>query len=798
MSALLAALAAAAGGQAAVLGAVLLRLPAAAPGSRRTPPRHGRRRPSVDAGTERPSSHLRGAAGHPRQGPARRAVRLPASRAPPSEGAALRAAHPPRPRRLRARSSRARPAPGRQDRSRPPPSAARCRAVRAGQRTCCRRSPSTWWTPGWRRRRASRPGHRGEGAALLRGRGPAGRGALRTSSPPRTCRSAAGGSSGGSPARSRPRGRWPGALVRFFRARPRRPAAAPPLLPLDVRTRRRWTRSGGGPARRGAAAASSTSGCSEIVRGYLGERYGFDALECTSAELLARCAGGPTPGLPQDALALRLRVGPGEVRQAREAAARACSVRWSLRLRARWCRPPPRPRLRPGRARCRSASRSDNPGGALAPAARAAAGRGCGRSGRERAARGAALLRPRTCFAAGRRGAARRTCCRSLPLLARAGRAGAGGGGPRPAADGATRGCGTSRWRASTSSIALDLSTSMEAGDFRPQNRLYVAKEVLSEFIASRVNDRIGLVVFAGAAYTQAPLTLDYGVLKEVVQAAAHPGARGRHGHRRRARRRPSTACATPTPRAGWWCSSPTATTTPGRSLRSTPRRWRKALQHPGLHHPGGQGRQGALPRRARTCSATPPGARSEIPINPELLQDIAEQHRRRVLPRHRPRVAPARACRRCSTRWSARKLIEGGASANYREEFHPFLLGGLRARRAGAAPALHVPAGVPVTAPAPGASPCSATRSGSRSRRRWLLLGPPRPGAVARCGVSPRSRRRARLARCSRRAAWRTASRPACRARGRRLQARPLRRWRCCSSALALAPAPVRQPRAS
>ena len=66
--------------------------------------------------------------------------------------------------------------------------------------------------------------------------------------------------------------------------------------------------------------------------------------------------------------------------------------------------------------------------------------------------------------------------------------------------------------------IALDLSTSMEAGDFRPQNRLTVAKQVLTDFIASRQNDRIGLVVFAGAAYTQAPLTLDYGVLKEIIK----------------------------------------------------------------------------------------------------------------------------------------------------------------------------------------------------------------------------------------------------------------------------------------
>lgn len=66
--------------------------------------------------------------------------------------------------------------------------------------------------------------------------------------------------------------------------------------------------------------------------------------------------------------------------------------------------------------------------------------------------------------------------------------------------------------------LALDVSTSMEAADFRPNNRLHVAKEVLTEFISSRTNDRMGLVVFAGAAYTQAPLTLDYQVLKDVVR----------------------------------------------------------------------------------------------------------------------------------------------------------------------------------------------------------------------------------------------------------------------------------------
>jgi Ca-activated chloride channel family protein len=65
--------------------------------------------------------------------------------------------------------------------------------------------------------------------------------------------------------------------------------------------------------------------------------------------------------------------------------------------------------------------------------------------------------------------------------------------------------------------VALDLSTSMRAADFRPQNRLHVAKEVLKEFVGRRRTDRIGLVVFAGDAYTQAPLTLDAEILRAFV-----------------------------------------------------------------------------------------------------------------------------------------------------------------------------------------------------------------------------------------------------------------------------------------
>lgn len=65
--------------------------------------------------------------------------------------------------------------------------------------------------------------------------------------------------------------------------------------------------------------------------------------------------------------------------------------------------------------------------------------------------------------------------------------------------------------------VALDLSSSMRAVDFRPRNRIHVAREVLKDFIARRTRDRIGLVVFAADAFTQAPLTLDGAVLRQIV-----------------------------------------------------------------------------------------------------------------------------------------------------------------------------------------------------------------------------------------------------------------------------------------
>lgn len=64
--------------------------------------------------------------------------------------------------------------------------------------------------------------------------------------------------------------------------------------------------------------------------------------------------------------------------------------------------------------------------------------------------------------------------------------------------------------------LAMDVSSSMLAEDLEP-NRLEAAKEVAAEFVNGRRNDRIGLVAFAGEAYTQAPLTLDYGVIVSLL-----------------------------------------------------------------------------------------------------------------------------------------------------------------------------------------------------------------------------------------------------------------------------------------
>ena len=66
--------------------------------------------------------------------------------------------------------------------------------------------------------------------------------------------------------------------------------------------------------------------------------------------------------------------------------------------------------------------------------------------------------------------------------------------------------------------LALDVSGSMELEDIQP-NRLTAAKEVALDFISGRVQDRIGMVVFAGDAYSLAPLTTDYQLLRESISS---------------------------------------------------------------------------------------------------------------------------------------------------------------------------------------------------------------------------------------------------------------------------------------
>jgi len=65
--------------------------------------------------------------------------------------------------------------------------------------------------------------------------------------------------------------------------------------------------------------------------------------------------------------------------------------------------------------------------------------------------------------------------------------------------------------------LGVDISGSMRAEDFQPDNRLHVVKEVARKFIQGRKGDRIGLVVFASSAYTQCPLTTDYPVLLQML-----------------------------------------------------------------------------------------------------------------------------------------------------------------------------------------------------------------------------------------------------------------------------------------
>jgi Ca-activated chloride channel family protein len=220
--------------------------------------------------------------------------------------------------------------------------------------------------------------------------------------------------------------------------------------------------------------------------------------------------------------------------------------------------------------------------------------------------------------------------------------------------------------------VALDLSTSMEAGDFRPQNRLHVAKEVLAEFITNRTNDRIGLVVFAGAAYTQAPLTLDYGVLKEVLKqlrtrvledGTAIGDALATSLNRLRdsdAKSRVVVLITDGDNNAGK--ISPLDSASMAESLKI-----------PIYTILVGKGGKVPFPQGQDLFGNTV-WRETEIPINPELLQDIADRTGGEYYRATDPEGLK-QGLQKVLDSLERSKLMEGGASATYREEFHPFLL---------------------------------------------------------------------------------------------------------------------------
>jgi Ca-activated chloride channel family protein len=65
--------------------------------------------------------------------------------------------------------------------------------------------------------------------------------------------------------------------------------------------------------------------------------------------------------------------------------------------------------------------------------------------------------------------------------------------------------------------LTVDISSSMLAEDFQPQNRMEVAREKLKRFVLGRTTDRVGLVAFSGEALTQVPLTTDYPVVLAAI-----------------------------------------------------------------------------------------------------------------------------------------------------------------------------------------------------------------------------------------------------------------------------------------
>lgn len=71
--------------------------------------------------------------------------------------------------------------------------------------------------------------------------------------------------------------------------------------------------------------------------------------------------------------------------------------------------------------------------------------------------------------------------------------------------------------------MAIDISSSMLAQDLKP-NRLSALKKVASNFIDDRINDRIGIIVYAGESYTKTPITSDKAIVKKSLSEISYDG----------------------------------------------------------------------------------------------------------------------------------------------------------------------------------------------------------------------------------------------------------------------------------
>jgi len=71
--------------------------------------------------------------------------------------------------------------------------------------------------------------------------------------------------------------------------------------------------------------------------------------------------------------------------------------------------------------------------------------------------------------------------------------------------------------------MAIDVSSSMLAQDLKP-NRLIALKKVASNFIRNRINDRIGIVVYAGESYTKTPITSDKSIIQNSLSKISYDG----------------------------------------------------------------------------------------------------------------------------------------------------------------------------------------------------------------------------------------------------------------------------------